>query len=151
MKTLKLFLLFFFALSLFPELINSQDLNVHFMIGKNKNAVTQKYGKPVHQDNSDPNMICMFYQDKDDRMTFVSNQGGVFQAESYKYFSTEKGARNAVDAVITGSIAESFTVDTVTINDFTLQKPGVTADLQMSENKITNKYNVKVTARKSTE
>ena len=151
MKTLKIFLVFFFTVSLFPELLNSQDLNVHFMIGKKKNAVTQKYGKPVHQDNSDPNMICMFYQSKDDRMIFVSNREGVFQVESYRYFNTEISARNAVDAVIKKSIAESFTVDTVSLSDFTLHKPGVTADLQMSENKLTKKFDVKVKARKSVE
>lgn len=149
MKTLKIFLVFLFATCLFPEWLNSQDLNVHFMIGKSKSTVTQKYGKPVHQDNSDPNMICMFYQSKDDRMIFVSNKEGVFQAESYRYFNTEKRARNAIDAVIKKSIAESFVVDTVSLSDFTLHKSGVTADLQMSENKLTKKFDVKVKARKS--
>jgi hypothetical protein len=149
MKT-KLVFLVLFLLIFFPLInLSAQDISVHKFIGKTRNDVIRKYGNPVHQDNSNPTMICMFYQTKTNRMIFVSDKNGVYQAEATENYNTEGKARNAVDDFISSSVADGFAVDTVTINDFELSKTGVKADLQMSENKITKNFDVNVKARRS--
>ena len=149
MKTKNIFFVSFLLICLIPVLLYAQDISVHKFIGKTKADVIKKYGNPVHQDNSDPNMMCMFYQTKTNRMIFVSDKDGVYQSEATVNYDTEARARNAVDDFISGSIADGFAVDTVSINDFELSKTGVKADLQMSENKITKNFDVNVKARRS--
>ena len=149
MKT-KLVFLVLFLLIFFPLTnLSAQDISVHKFIGKTRNDVIKKYGNPVHQDNSNPAMICMFYQTKTNRMIFVSDKKGVYQAEATENYNTQGKARNAVDDFISSSVADGFAVDTVTINDFELSKTGVKADLQISENKITKNFDVNVKARRS--
>ena len=58
-------------------------------------------------------------------------------------------ARSEIDALITTSIAHSFLIDTVSINDFKLAKSGVKVDLQICENKLTNKFDIRVNAKRS--
>ncbi len=72
MKTFKMFFVTFFLICLIPGLLTAQDISVHKFIGKTKADVIKKYGNPVHQDNSNPDMMCMFYQTKTNRMIFVS-------------------------------------------------------------------------------
>jgi hypothetical protein len=64
-------------------------------------------------------------------------------------YESETKARSAVDEFIVGSVADGFAIDTVSTNDFQLHKPGVKADLQMTENKITKNFDVSVKAHKS--
>jgi hypothetical protein len=149
MKTKNIFFVSYLLICLTPVLLSAQDISVHKFIGKTRNDVIKKYGNPVHQDNSDPNMMCMFYQTKTNRMIFVSDKDGVYQSEATVNYDTEARARNAVDDFISGSIADGFAVDTVSINDFELSKTGVKADLQISENKITKNFDVNVKARRS--
>jgi len=151
MKTIKMFFVPFFLICLFPVLIYAQDISVHEFIGKAKSDVIKQYGNPVHQDNSNPEMMCMFYQTKTVRMIFVSNKDGVYQSEATVNYETESKARTAVDDCIKSSVTEGFTVDTVSVNDFQLYKPGIKADLQISENKITKNYDVSVKAHSSEE
>ena len=149
MKTKKIFFVSFLLIILIPFILPAQDINVHKFIGKSRSDVIKKYGNPVHQDKSDPHMLCMFYQTNTNRMIFVSDKDGVYQSEATVNYSTEAKARNAVDELISSSVADGFAVDTVTINDFQLSKTGVKADLQISENKITKNFDVYVKARKS--
>jgi hypothetical protein len=149
MRTKKICFASFLLMFLIPVLLSAQDIGVHKFIGKTKADVIKKYGNPVHQDNSDPNMICMFYQTKTNRMIFVSDKSGVYQSEATANYDTEAKARSAVDEFISSSFTDGFTVDTVTINDFQLSKTGVKADLQISENKITKNFDVNVKARRS--
>jgi hypothetical protein len=149
MKTKNIFFVSYLLICLTPVLLSAQDISVHKFIGKTRNDVIKKYGNPVHQDNSDPNMMCMFYQTKTNRMIFVSDKDGVYQSEATVNYDTEARARNAVDDFISGSIADGFAVDTVSINDFELSKTGVKADLQISENKITKNFDVNVKANRS--
>jgi len=149
MKTIKMFFVSFFLVCLFPVLMIAQDISVHEFIGKSKSDVIKQYGKPVHQDNSNPDMMCMFYQTKTVRMIFVSNKEGVFQSEATINYETETKARASLDDCIKGSIADGYKIDTVSVNDFQLYRPGVKADLQMSENKISKTYDVSVKAHKS--
>jgi len=134
---------------LFPILLSAQDISVHKFIGKTKADVIKKYGNPAHQDNSNPDMMCMFYQTKTNRMIFVSNKDGVYQSESTANFDTESNARTAVDELINNSVTDGFAVDTVSVYDFQIHKTGVKADVQMTENKITKNFDVSVKAHKS--
>jgi hypothetical protein len=149
MKTKNNFFVSFFLICLVPVLLSAQDISVHKFIGKTKSDVIKKYGNPAHQDNSNPDMMCMFYQTKANRMIFVSNKTGIYQAEATANYNSEAKARKVIDDFITGSVVEGFAVDTVSINDFQLHKTGVKADLQLSENKITKNYDVSVKARRS--
>ena len=149
MSTKNIFFVSFLLICLIPILLSAQDISVHKFIGKTRHDVIKKYGNPVHQDNSNPAMICMFYQTKTNRMIFVSDKNGVYQSEATANYNTESKARNAVDNFISSSVEDGFAVDTVTINDFELSKTGVKADLQMSENKITKNFEVSVKARRS--
>lgn len=149
MKTIKMFFVLFFLVYLFPVLLIAQDISVHEFIGKTKSDVIKQYGNPVHQDNSNPDMMCMFYQTKTTRMIFVSNKDGIYQSETTVNYSTEAKARAAIDDLIKSSIEESFMVDTVSVNDFQIYKVGVKADVQMTENKISKNYDVSVKAHSS--
>jgi hypothetical protein len=149
MKTFKMFFVAFFLILLIPHFLIAQDISVHKFIGKPKSDVIKKFGNPAHQDNSNPDMMCMFYQTKTNRMIFVSNKDGVYQSESTTNFNSETSARKAVDELIKNSIADGFAVDTVSANDFQLHKTGVKTDLQISENKITKNFDVSVKAHKS--
>lgn len=147
MKASKLLFVSFFLI--FSALLYAQDIGVHKMIGKSKSEVTKTYGKPVHQDNSNPDMVCMFYQTSTKRMIFVSDKNEVYQSEATATYDNEAKARGEVDKLITGSISDGFAVDTISTNDFQLHKAGVKADLQLSENKISNKFELSLKARKS--
>jgi len=149
MKTRYCFFVAFFLISLVPGLLTAQDISVHKFIGKPKSDVIKKYGNPAHQDNSNPDMMCMFYQTKTNRMIFVSDKNGVYQSESTANFNSETSARKAVDELIKNSVADGFAVDTVSANDFQLHKTGVKTDLQISENKITKNFDVSVKAHRS--
>lgn len=149
MKTRKVFFIPFFLMCLIPILLSAQDISVHKYIGKTKADVIKKYGNPVHQDNSNPDMMCIFYQTKTNRMIFVSDKDGVYQSESTSNFDSEINARTAVDDLIKNSVADGFAVDSVSVNDFQIHKTGVKADVQMTENKITKNFDVSVKAHKS--
>ena len=149
MKKLKMFFLVFFLVLLNAFAALAQDLNVHYMIGKKQSEVIKKYGSPVHRDDSNPEMLCMFYKSKLNTMIFVSNKAAVYQSESSKTYDTNNDAKKDLDACIVGSVANGFTVDSVTTSDFRLRKKGVKADLQMSENKLTNKFEIRMKANKA--
>jgi hypothetical protein len=149
MKTIKMFFVSFFLICLFPVLLIAQDISVQYLIGKSKSDVIKKYGNPAHQDNSDPNMMCMFYQTKTLRMIFVADGNGVYQSEATANYNTEAKARSIVDDFISTSVKNDFAVDTVSVNDFQLYKTGIKAALQMSENKITKSFDVSVKANSS--
>ena len=149
MKLIKIFLLVLILIYFLSGKVIAQDINVHNMIGKKIADVVKKYGDPIHQDKSNPEMICMFYKGDNGTMTFVGNDQGVYQAEAYKSFDSEKEARNAVDDFISKSISNSFVCDTVTINDFSISKTGIRASLQINKNQITKKTDINVKSKKS--
>ena len=140
---------FIIILMLFPLFVYAQDISVHKMIGKSATKVIQTYGKPVHQDNTNPVMVCMFYQTQTKRLIFVSNNSGVYQAEATATYNTKSSARSELDNFISESIADGFVPDTISTDDFFLHKTGVKVDLQFNENKITKKFEIMVKARKS--
>ena len=149
MKTRYCFFVAFFLICLIPDFISAQDISVHYFIGKPKSDVIKKYGNPAHQDNSNPDMMCMFYQTKTNRMIFVANKEGIYQSEATVNYDSEASARKAIEDLMKNSIAEGFAVDSISVNDFQVHKTGVKADVQMTENKITKNFDVSVKAHKS--
>ena len=149
MKINNLIFKYFLFSAIITCLSIAQDISVHNFIGKSQKDVVKKYGKPVHKDNSNPEMICSFYKSGSNTMIFVADKKGIYQAEASKSYDTEGKARSEIDALITTSIAHSFFIDTVSINDFNIYKSGVKVDLQISENKLTNKFDIRVNAKRS--
>lgn len=145
MKIIKLFLLLI-VITQFTIQIYSQDLTVHTMIGKSQSDVIKKYGNPVHKDNSDPSMVCMFYRNSDRTMVFVADREGIYQAELNIIKPSEQTARKLADEIILSSATFDFITDTISASDFHLHKTGVKADLQLYENKISGKYEIRVKA-----
>lgn len=151
MKTFKTFFFAIPLLILFPDLNNAQDIKVHEMIGKKKSELVKKYGNPVHQDNSNPNIICMFFKSGSSSMIFVADKDGVFQAEATASYDSETSARKQIDNFISFSVQKEYSVDTVTTSDFRLNKHGVKVELQVAENKLSKQYDIKVKANRTEE
>jgi hypothetical protein len=148
MKKINLFFLCISFIVVLSNLIVGQNIQVHEMIGKKLNEVVKKYGDPIHKDNSNPSMLCMYYKTNISSMIFVADESGVYQAEATKIFDTENGVRKEIDLFISKSIESAFSVDTVTTSDFHLHKKGTKVDLQMSENKLTKKFDIRVKANR---
>jgi len=148
MKTYNILITFLF-LFFFSFLLPAQDINVHNYIGKKQSEVIKKYGKPVHQDNSSPSMQCMFYKSGSNSMIFVADAEGVYQAEANVSYGNEKEARSDINSFISNSVSNGFAVDTVSTSDFRLLKSGVKVDLQMVENKLSKKFEIRVKANRS--
>ncbi len=149
MKSLKIIhavilLIIFIPLQIFP-----QDINVHYAIGKKQSDVIKQFGKPVHQDNSNPAMVCMFYKGQNYNLIFVSDQEGVYQSEANVNYAQENTARAEIDKFISKSLTNEFTVDTVSAVDFRLQKKGVKVELQLLENRLSNRFEIRVKANRS--
>lgn len=149
MKSKNFSFVYFFLIYLIPVLIFAQDISVHEFIGKPKSDVIKTFGNPVHQDNSNPEMMCMFYQTATLRMIFVSNKEGVYQSEATANYDTEVEARNVLKNLLKNSKANGFAADSISVNDYQLSKTGIKADLQLTENKISKKFDVNIKARKS--
>ncbi|QQS36708.1 MAG: hypothetical protein IPM56_01755 [Ignavibacteriales bacterium] len=151
MKTFKTFILVIPLLILLPDLNIAQDIKIHELIGKKKSELVKKYGNPVHQDNSNPNIICMFFKSKSASIIFVSDKDGVFQAEATASYDSESSARKQIDNFISSSMEKEYSVDTVTTSDFRLHKHGVKVELQIAENKLSKQYDIKVKANRTEE
>lgn len=148
MKKINVFLCILFS-TVLSNMLKAQDINVHYMIGKKQNDVIKKYGNPVHRDNSNPEMLCMFYQNKLNTMIFVANKKEVYQCEALKAYDSNKDAMKDLDDCILGSIKNGFTIDSVTTSDFHLRGKGVKADLQMNENVLSKKFEIRMKASKT--
>ena len=149
MKTSYFHISIFIALFFVSANNFAQDINVHDYIGKKQSDVIKEYGQPVHQDNSNPSMQCMFYKSSSSNMIFVSDAEGIYQAESSTSYNKEREARSLIDSFISGSVSEGFSVDTLSTSEFDLKKQGVKVNLQVSENKSSQKFDIRVKANRS--
>ena len=89
MKINNLIFKYFLFSAIITCLSIAQDISVHNFIGKSQKDVVKKYGKPVHKDNSNPEMICSFYKSGSNTMIFVADKKGIYQAEASKSYDTE--------------------------------------------------------------
>ena len=129
--------------------ISAQDINVHKAIGKKQSEVIKLFGSPVHQDNSNSSMKCMFYKGSNYTLTFVADDKGVYQAEASATYEDELKARAALTKLLQGCCKEEYKVDSVSVSDFDISRPGVRADVQLAENKTNNKYDIRIKAVRS--
>ena len=136
--------MFVFTISL-----SAQDINVQNMIGKNKDDVINKYGKPVYMDDSNSEMLCMFFKTNDTDITFVSDTQGIFQAEVRAAYSSEKSAQSVLDRYLKKASADKYSIDTVETNAFTLKGAVAKVEVQLLRNPITKKYNLNIKAKRS--
>lgn len=120
----------------------AQNLGVHNFIGKQRSEVVATYGNPVHTDNSNTSMICLFY--KSPTMIFVADETSVYQAEITKDYNNESEARLELDEMIKKSIVNGFTSDTVSVNTIKLHKTGIQADIQLLN--LKDKFEIKLKA-----
>ena len=142
MKIFKILLLLVILLCLLSGKLIAQDINIYGTIGKKLSEVIKIYGNPIHQDKSNPAMVCTFYKGQDGTMTFVSDNAGVYQSETFISYKSSAEARSDIDKSISKAIANGFKCDTVSVDDFELTKKGVLSTLQVSNNRITKKTDV---------
>jgi hypothetical protein len=140
---LTLIIIFFMSFTLI-----AQDINVQKAVGKKRADVIKLFGNPVHQDNSNPSMRCMFYKGTNYTLTFVADEEGVYQAEASATYEDEAKARSVIDDLLQ-DCGKEFKIDSVSASDFGLSKPGVRADVQLAENKLSKKYDIRIKAVRS--
>ncbi|MBM4171269.1 MAG: hypothetical protein FJ214_05305 [Ignavibacteria bacterium] len=119
------------------------------MIGKSVNDVVNTYGKPVHQDLSNPDMKCVFYQTKRSRAAFIADKTGVYQIQVDLSFNTEKDAIRSIDDFLLDCGSESYQIDTLGVGNYDIRSSGVKMNLSLFENKYAKKYEVKFSANRS--
>lgn len=139
----------FISLLILTGTIFAQDLFIHDMIGGSRKEILQKFGKPVHQDNSIPSMICLFYKTNTYNMTFVLNKEGIYQAEENINYRTRGAASGAINKIIAGSIKRNYKVDTVSATAYKLSKKGVSMELQIFSDQISKKFMVNIKAKRT--
>jgi hypothetical protein len=149
MITIRIFLFYFLLTLSFASISTAQSIDVHNLLGKSQKEVIKKYGNPVHKDNSNPSMQCMFYKNNTSTMIFVADKKGVYQVEATKSFDTESEARSNIDSFISNSITDGFNVDTVSTSDFQLKRKGAKIDLQIYENKLSKNFEIRVKGNKT--
>lgn len=147
MKSSKIyFAIYLTGFFLLVSSLTAQDVFAYKFIGKPRTDVVQKYGKPVHMDNTDPSMVCMFYKSNQDQMVFVSDQNSVYQVEVTKSFSSKASAINQLEELLAEAVKENYKTDTLSVSEFKLDNndAGFTAILMHNDN--LSKYEVRVKA-----
>jgi len=134
---------------IFPQSLLSQDTTICQLIGKSTQAVVNKYGKPLHQDKSNPSMECTFYQTKTSRMAFIADKTGVYQIQVDYYYNSKKEAEDAIKSFLSKCMAKSMQIDTLNTGDYKIIGAGVKMNLTLFENTYSKKYEVKFKADKS--
>lgn len=149
MKTLttKLLAVLIFGIAL--NNIPAQQIRYCQMIGKNVNDIIKTYGKPVHQDMSDPNMKCIFYQTKTSRTTFIADKTGVYQVQADLSYDTEKEAMKSIDGFLLDCGSQSYQIDTLSEGNYNIRASGVKMSLNLFQNTYLKKFEVKFKAEKS--
>lgn len=128
---------------------SAQQVKYCQMIGKKIDDVIKTYGKPVHQDLSNPDMKCIFYQTKTSRTTFIAGKEGVYQIQADLSFDTEKEALKSIDTFLGDCGSQSYEIDTLSVGNYNIWAPGVKMSLNLYQNTYLKKYEVKFKADKS--
>lgn len=118
----------------------SQGISVYKMIDKSIDKVISQYGKPAHQDNSNPAMRCVFYKTKTLQIVFVADKTGVYQVEYNCDYNSRKAAGDAIDDFIKECYVEGFSVDTVNVQEFNFSRKGTKLNLSLLENRYANNF-----------
>lgn len=146
-KKVKLFLL----LLIIPTSLLAQDKPVYDLIGEKISKVASVFGKPTYHDKSSPGMECIFYKSKTNRMVFVGNKEGIYQAEMCTTIAEQGTAQNVFDRIIARSINEGFKADTLSAEVINLKRPGTEMDLSLFNNTYAKQYEINLKAKKVAE
>ncbi|MCF8241483.1 MAG: hypothetical protein K9J16_08845 [Melioribacteraceae bacterium] len=149
MLFIKRFTSILFILMLTVPLVTAQDIKVHEMIGKPMNDVFKRFGKPVHQDKSNPAMHCVFYKSSTRQIVFVADKQGVYQAELTEAYGAEQKANDAIKNLLDECINQDCRVDTVNAAEFNLKGHGVKFNISLFQNSYSKKYEIRVKANRS--
>lgn len=146
-KRVKLFLLFL----IIPTSLLAQDNPVYDLIGEKISKVAATYGKPTYHDKTSPEMECIFYKSQTNRMVFVGNKEGIYQAEMCTTITEQVTARNVFDRIIARSINEGFKADTLSADVINLKRPGTQMDVSLFNNTYAKQYEINLKAKKVAE
>ncbi len=146
MRTINIFCILIFCLLLYIPVNHAQDIYAYKFIGKTRAEVVNNYGKPIHMDNSDPTMVCMFYKKNKDRMVFVSDESSIFQVEALKVYSSEASAESALTKLLNEVSGESFQIDTLSSGMYELNKPGCKFSAELKKNDNYSQFEIRVKA-----
>lgn len=149
MKTISII---WFSFILFIPLtftIKAQDIHVYNSIGEPTAKIIKQYGKPVFRDKSNPNMDCMFYKSSTKKLVFVSDTKSVYQAEATLFIKSINNAKKTISEIIKDAISNKYVIDTLSTNTYSLNKKGVKVNLNLSNNKYKNGYEVYLKAQKN--
>ena len=146
-KKLKLFLLFLFM----PTFLLAQDKTIYDFIGGKISNATAAYGKPTHHDKSIPEMECIFYKTKTNRIVFVGNKNGIFQAEQCTTITEEGSAKKVFDQIISRSISDGFIADTLSSDMVNLIRSGTDMSVSFFNNTYAKQFEINLKAKKVAE
>ena len=138
----------FFLLLIIPTSLLAQDKPVYDLIGEKISKVAAAYGKPTYHDKSSPEMECIFYKSKTNRMVFVGNKEGIYQAEMCTTITEQGTAKNVFDRIIARSISEGFKADTLSSEVINLKRPGTEMDMSLFNNTYAKQYEINLKAKK---
>jgi hypothetical protein len=136
-------------LLLASSILFAQEMKYCEMIGKDVKEVLRVYGKPAHQDLSNPSMKCVFYQSKSSRAAFISDQAGVYQIQVDISYDSEKEAQKSITKFLINCSKNDYKIDTLDISNFAVKAPGVKMNLNLFRNDYLNKFEVKFKADRS--
>ncbi len=131
-----------FHSEIFPQ------LDVQNYISKSRSQLIKSLGKPVYTDDSNKSMVMMFYKSPAISRSFVADENGIFQAEATQSYGTEKSCKAALNGYIGDMVSKGFTVDTLSVNEFQSDKPGITCSVRCGLNSTTNMYEIFVSAHR---
>lgn len=127
----------------------AQEIKVHNFIGKAITEVSAFYGKPVHQDNSNPDMVCTFYRLPNRNYTFVSDVKGVYQANATITYNTKDESKKAIDVFLKDCLSNDYTVDTISTEKYKLRRQGNKMELNLSPIANSENFQIIIEAKKS--
>jgi hypothetical protein len=146
--TVKILLTIIFS-AFISESLDAQQIKYCQIIGKGISDVLRVYGKPVHQDLTNPNMKCIFYQTKTSRTTFIADKTGVYQIQADLSFDSENDAVTSINKFLTDCVSRKYEIDTLNPGNFNIRASGVRMTLNLFQNTYMKKYEVKFKAEKS--
>lgn len=138
----------FFLLLIIPSTFLAQSRPVYDMIGRKISTISDSYGKPTYHDKSSPEMECIFYKSKTNRMVFVGNREGIFQAEMCTTITDAGRARKVFDDIIAKSMKSGFKSDTLSNDMVNLVRPGTNVDLSIFHNTYAKQFEINLKAKK---
>jgi len=109
----------------------AQIMNIQKFIGKSQNDLINQIGKPVSIDDSNQYMITMSYNLLS--LVCVADQNGIYKAEIKKVYTSENEALDEINQLIYNSVADGCVKDSISEYKYTLYKPGVKTEIDLTQ------------------